>query len=218
VYQQRYLNIAECGTRVARPAPALRKPVRKDHNAGGKSTWMEGFFDRLNPPLWKAIGEWNPFWCAGQARRSSRCMAQSLRSGVSPKALSSRKALLGDRLRLPRVLIAVRGPAPTASGANSVASALGSLATRDPGKTVRTYHEGFQSTLKIGTFYFGPTSFGCRWTRHVCPSSTGASGRGFTQSSFASSREGVASASNNRRLRARRRDLMQPEGHPFASP
>ena len=53
-----------------------------------------------------------------------------------------------------RVLIAVRGPAPTASGANSVASALGSLARRDPGKAVRTYHEGPDRTLKIGTFYF----------------------------------------------------------------
>jgi len=56
-YQQRYLNIAECGARVARPAPAVRKPVRKDHNAGGRSTWMQGFFDRPSPPLWKAIGE-----------------------------------------------------------------------------------------------------------------------------------------------------------------
>jgi hypothetical protein len=35
----------------------VRKPVRKDHNAGGKSSWMEGFFDRPSPPLWKAIGE-----------------------------------------------------------------------------------------------------------------------------------------------------------------
>jgi transposase len=56
-YQQRYLNIAECGARGAAPAPALRKPARKDHNAGGKSTWMQGFFDRPSPPLWKAIGE-----------------------------------------------------------------------------------------------------------------------------------------------------------------
>jgi transposase len=55
-YQQRYLNIAECGARVAAPAP-LPKPVRKDHNAGGKSSWMQGFFDRPSPPLWKAIGE-----------------------------------------------------------------------------------------------------------------------------------------------------------------
>src|ERR1017187_9550769 len=54
-YQERYLSIAECGARVAAPAPALRKPVRKDHNAGGKSCWMQGFFDRPSPPLWKAI-------------------------------------------------------------------------------------------------------------------------------------------------------------------
>src|SRR5277367_4582503 len=44
-YQQRYLSIAECGARVA-PAPAVPKSVRKDHNAGGKSSWMRGFFDR----------------------------------------------------------------------------------------------------------------------------------------------------------------------------
>src|SRR6202795_4024429 len=57
-YQGRYLNIGECGTRVVAPQPAaVRKPVRKNHNAGGKSSWMEGFFDRPSPPLWKAIGQ-----------------------------------------------------------------------------------------------------------------------------------------------------------------
>jgi hypothetical protein len=56
-YQERYLNIAECGVRVEAPEPAVRKPVRKDHNAGGKSSWMQGFFDRPSPPLWKAIGD-----------------------------------------------------------------------------------------------------------------------------------------------------------------
>ena len=55
-YQQRYLAIAECGAHLSAPEPAVRKPVRKDHNAGGKSTWMQGFFDRPSPPLWKAIG------------------------------------------------------------------------------------------------------------------------------------------------------------------
>jgi hypothetical protein len=55
-YQQQYLNIAECGARLSVPEPTVRKPVRKDHNAGGKSTWMQGFFDRPSPPLWKAIG------------------------------------------------------------------------------------------------------------------------------------------------------------------
>jgi transposase len=56
-YQGRYLNIAECGACVAPSEPAVRKPARKDHNAGGKSSWMQGFFDRPSPPLWKAIGE-----------------------------------------------------------------------------------------------------------------------------------------------------------------
>jgi transposase len=52
-YQQRYLSIAACQGRVAAPEPAARKPARKDHNAGGKSTWMQGFFDRPTPALWK---------------------------------------------------------------------------------------------------------------------------------------------------------------------
>jgi transposase len=56
-YQQQYLNIAECGARLSAPEPAVRKPVRKDHNAGGKSTWMQGFFHRPSPPLWKAISK-----------------------------------------------------------------------------------------------------------------------------------------------------------------
>jgi hypothetical protein len=53
-YQGRYLNVAECGAKAA-PCPAVRKPARKDHNAGGKSSRMQGFFDRPSPPLWKAI-------------------------------------------------------------------------------------------------------------------------------------------------------------------
>jgi transposase len=56
-YQGHYVNIAECGARALAPRPAVGKPVRKDHNAGGKSSWMQGFFDRPSPPLWKAIGE-----------------------------------------------------------------------------------------------------------------------------------------------------------------
>ena len=56
-YQGRYVQIGECGARAAAAEPAARKPVRKDHNAGGKSAWMQGFFDRPSPPLWKAIGE-----------------------------------------------------------------------------------------------------------------------------------------------------------------
>jgi len=54
-YQGRYLNIAECAARAVALHPAARKPVRKDHNAGGKSSWMQGFFDRPSPPLWRLI-------------------------------------------------------------------------------------------------------------------------------------------------------------------
>ena len=56
-YQGRYLKIAECGERAVAAETAAHKPVRKDHNAGGKSSWMQGFFDRPSPPLWKLIGD-----------------------------------------------------------------------------------------------------------------------------------------------------------------
>ena len=42
---------------------------------------------------------------------------------------------------------------PIASGANSVASALGHRPRRDPGAAVRTYHEGLSPAPKTGTFY-----------------------------------------------------------------
>ena len=56
-YEGRYVAIAECGLREVAVAPAVSKAVRKDHNAGGRSSWMEGFFDRPSPPLWKCIGD-----------------------------------------------------------------------------------------------------------------------------------------------------------------
>lgn len=56
-YQNRCLNLAVCGPPVAPTKPLARKPVRKDHNAGGKSAWMQGFFDRPSPPLWRAIAD-----------------------------------------------------------------------------------------------------------------------------------------------------------------
>jgi transposase len=56
-YQGRYVNIAECGNRSVSPAPEVHKPVRKDHNAGAKSSWMQGFFNRPSLPLWRAIEE-----------------------------------------------------------------------------------------------------------------------------------------------------------------
>jgi transposase len=56
-YQGRYVEIGECGTRAIVAEPKANTPVRKDHNAGGRSKWMQGFFDRPSPPLWKSIGD-----------------------------------------------------------------------------------------------------------------------------------------------------------------
>lgn len=55
-YEGRYLEIQECGNKPpAAPKPTPSKPVRKDHNAGGRSRWMDGFWDSPSPPLWQAI-------------------------------------------------------------------------------------------------------------------------------------------------------------------
>jgi transposase len=55
-FQGRYLAIQECGAQVVETAlPKASKPVRRDHNAGGRSQWMDGFFNRPSPPLWKLI-------------------------------------------------------------------------------------------------------------------------------------------------------------------
>ena len=56
-YQGRYLEIGECGVRAVAAEPKASKQVRKDHNAGGRSGWMQGFFDRPSPPLWKLLGD-----------------------------------------------------------------------------------------------------------------------------------------------------------------
>ena len=56
-YQGRYLTIQECTDEADSSPPASKpsKPTRKDHNAGGKSRWMDGFWDGPSPPLWHAI-------------------------------------------------------------------------------------------------------------------------------------------------------------------
>src|SRR5215470_4934120 len=55
-YQGRYVGIHECGVKPPEaPKAAPRKEVRKDHNAGGKSHWMDGFWNQPSPPLWQAI-------------------------------------------------------------------------------------------------------------------------------------------------------------------
>lgn len=54
-YQGRYLTIEECGARVETIQSKANRQVRKHHNAGGRSHWMQGFFDRPSSPLWKCI-------------------------------------------------------------------------------------------------------------------------------------------------------------------
>jgi DNA-binding Lrp family transcriptional regulator len=55
-YRGCYVDIAECGARPVPTQPKPRGPARKDHNAGGRSQCMQGFFNRPSPPLWKSIG------------------------------------------------------------------------------------------------------------------------------------------------------------------
>src|SRR3954454_1295000 len=56
-YQGSYVEIGECCIRATPVQPKISKSVRKDHNAGGRSSWMQGFFDRPSPPLWKSLGD-----------------------------------------------------------------------------------------------------------------------------------------------------------------
>jgi hypothetical protein len=57
-YEGRYLEICECGQRPpTAPKPRSGQPVRKDHNRGGKSRWMDGFWEKPCPPLWQAIDD-----------------------------------------------------------------------------------------------------------------------------------------------------------------
>jgi transposase len=55
-YQGRYVKVEECGVKPP-PEPKPRKTVRKDHNAGGKSRWMDGFWDQPSPPLWMVVNQ-----------------------------------------------------------------------------------------------------------------------------------------------------------------
>ncbi len=57
-YQGRYVRIQECGVKPPEaPKTAPRKEARKDHNAGGKSHWMDGFWNKPSPPLWQVIDQ-----------------------------------------------------------------------------------------------------------------------------------------------------------------
>jgi hypothetical protein len=62
-YRGRYVRVVVCDPAAEVVAvsdkPKRRNAVRKDHNAGGKSRWMDGFWNRPAPPMWQAIRESN---------------------------------------------------------------------------------------------------------------------------------------------------------------
>jgi transposase len=59
-YEGKYVSISECVAGAQIQLPLLQKPVRKDHNAGGKSRWMSDFWNQQQtPPLWCAIRDSN---------------------------------------------------------------------------------------------------------------------------------------------------------------
>jgi len=58
-YENQYVEIAVCDGAPPAPSKSSSKPGRKDHNAGGKSGWMRGFFDHPGPALWQAIKDSN---------------------------------------------------------------------------------------------------------------------------------------------------------------
>jgi transposase len=53
-FEGQYVEVGECGAKAA-AVPKVGKVARKDHNRGGKSDWMEGFFERPGPELWQAV-------------------------------------------------------------------------------------------------------------------------------------------------------------------
>jgi transposase len=54
-FEGQYVEVGECGVKPSVAAKSAGKECRKDHNRGGKSDWMEGFFERPGPVLWEAI-------------------------------------------------------------------------------------------------------------------------------------------------------------------
>lgn len=54
-FEGQYVEASECGAKAPPAAKPAGKPVRKDHNRGGKSDWMDGFFESPGPELWQAV-------------------------------------------------------------------------------------------------------------------------------------------------------------------
>jgi hypothetical protein len=54
-FEGQYVEVSECGVKPPQTAKPAAKSARKDHNRGGKSDWMDGFFERPGPELWQAV-------------------------------------------------------------------------------------------------------------------------------------------------------------------
>jgi hypothetical protein len=54
-FEGQYVEVSECGAKAPVAAKPAGKAVRKDHNRGGKSDWMDGFFECPGPELWQAV-------------------------------------------------------------------------------------------------------------------------------------------------------------------
>jgi hypothetical protein len=54
-FEGAYAAVNECGVKAPAAVKPAGKAARKDHNRGGKSDWMEGFFERPGPELWQAV-------------------------------------------------------------------------------------------------------------------------------------------------------------------
>jgi hypothetical protein len=55
-FEGQYMEASECGVKAPAAAQAGKKSVRKDHNRGGKSDWMNGFFERRGRNCGKRSG------------------------------------------------------------------------------------------------------------------------------------------------------------------
>jgi hypothetical protein len=54
-FEGQYVEVSECGVKPPQTTKPVAKSARKDHNRGGKSDWMDGFFERPGPELWQAV-------------------------------------------------------------------------------------------------------------------------------------------------------------------
>ena len=133
-FEGQSVEASECGDAPA-PAKPAAKPTRKDHNRGGKSDWIEGFFERPGPELQGftnaiGIGSTIPSWRSGKTHGS-------VTGGHSPIA--------SEPTPSPRLWAAAPGATP-ALQAEHITSGLAGHSKPE-----------LSTLLQSGTFYFALT-------------------------------------------------------------